>query len=155
MYSVRPGSYTNVGETPEIGESPPNQPISGLTFFLVYIRPFPEHSSSIATFSAGRAWLEAILSSDQVVLGCSCSSSCRNFRSKVSCFSLSASCHGSHRDQRQPLVYLDFLDENEPLDGAELISDDDGSAIVLSSDVGLEISGTEGESEAKLSDGKS
>ena len=27
--------------------------------FLVNIRPFPEHSSKIATFSAGRAWLEA------------------------------------------------------------------------------------------------
>ena len=27
--------------------------------FLVNARPFPEHSSSIATFSAGRAWLEA------------------------------------------------------------------------------------------------
>ena len=25
--------------------------------FLVNARPFPEHSSSIATFSAGRAWL--------------------------------------------------------------------------------------------------
>ena len=31
--------------------------------FLVNARPFPEHSSSIATFSAGRAWLEASRSS--------------------------------------------------------------------------------------------
>ena len=31
--------------------------------FLVNTRPFPEHSSSIATFSAGRAWLEATLTS--------------------------------------------------------------------------------------------
>ena len=46
-----------------------------------------------------------------------------------------------------------MLDENEPLDGAGLISDD-GSAISLPSDGRLEISGTGGESEAKLSDGK-
>ena len=46
-------------------------------------------------------------------------------------------------------------DENEPLDGAGLISNDDSSAISLPSDGGLEISGTEGESEAKSSDGKS
>ena len=53
------------------------------------------------------------------------------------------------------MEYLDFLDGNEPLDGAGVISDDDGSAISLPSDGGLEISGTEGESEAKSSDGKS
>ena len=35
-----------------------NRPKSGW-LFLVNTRPFPEHSSSIATFSAGRAWLEA------------------------------------------------------------------------------------------------
>ena len=35
-----------------------NKPKSG-GLFLVNARPFPEHSSSIATFSAGRAWLEA------------------------------------------------------------------------------------------------
>ena len=52
------------------------------------------------------------------------------------------------------MEYLDFLDENELLDGAGMISDDDGSAISLPSDGGLEISGREGESEAKLSDGK-
>ena len=38
-----------------------NKPKSG-GLFLVNARPFPEHSSSIATFSAGRAWLEAITS---------------------------------------------------------------------------------------------
>ena len=53
------------------------------------------------------------------------------------------------------MEYLDFLDENERLDGAGVISDDVGSAISLPSDVGLEISGTEGESEAKSRDGKS
>ena len=37
-----------------------NKPKSG-GLFLVNARPFPEHSSSIATFSAGRAWLEANL----------------------------------------------------------------------------------------------
>ena len=73
----------------------------------------------------------------------------------MSCFSLSATCHGSHRDAEAALEYLDFLDENEPLDGAGLISDDDGSAILLPSDGGLEISSTEGESKAKSSDGKS
>ena len=36
-----------------------------------------------------------------------------------------------------------------------MISDDDGSAILLPCDGRLEISGTEGESEAKSSDGKS
>ena len=35
-----------------------NKPKSG-GLLLVNARPFPEHSSSIATFSAGRAWLEA------------------------------------------------------------------------------------------------
>ena len=35
-----------------------NRPKSG-GLFLVNARPFPEHSSSRATFSAGRAWLEA------------------------------------------------------------------------------------------------
>ena len=35
-----------------------NKPKSG-GLFLVNARPFPEHSSSIATFSAGGAWLEA------------------------------------------------------------------------------------------------
>ena len=35
-----------------------NKPKSG-GLFLVNARPFPEHSSSKATFSAGRAWLEA------------------------------------------------------------------------------------------------
>ena len=50
---------------------------------------------------------------------------------------------------------MDFLDEKEPLDDAGVISDEDGSAISLSCDGRLEISGTEGESEAKLSDGKS
>ena len=88
-------------------------------------------------------------------------SSCRSFCSKVSCFPLSATCYGSHRE-RQPwgeaeaaLEYLNFLDKKEPFDGAGGISDDDGSAISLPSDGGLEISGTEGESEAKPSDGKS
>ena len=73
----------------------------------------------------------------------------------MSCFPLSATCQGSHRDAEAALEYVDFLDENEPLDGAGVISDDDGSAISLSSDGGLEISGTEGESEAKSRDGKS
>ena len=50
---------------------------------------------------------------------------------------------------------MDFLDEKEPLDDAEVISDDDGSANLLPCDGRLEISGTEGESEAKSSDGKS
>ena len=53
------------------------------------------------------------------------------------------------------MEYLDFLDEKEPLDGAGAISDDDGSAISLPSDGGLEIGGTESEIEAKSSDGKS
>ena len=91
----------------------------------------------------------------QVVLGCSCSSSCRTFCSKVSCFPLSVICRGSHRDAEAALEYLDFLDENEPLDGAGVISDDNGSAISLPSDGGLEVSGIEGESEAKTRDGKS
>ena len=43
---------------------------------------------------------------------------------------------------------------NEPLDGTELISDGDGSSILLPSDGGLEVSGTQGESEVKSSDGK-
>ena len=33
--------------------------LSSHSLFLVNARPFPEHSSSRATFSAGRAWLEA------------------------------------------------------------------------------------------------
>ena len=37
-----------------------NKPKSG-GLFLVNARPFPEHSSSRATFSAGRAWFEASL----------------------------------------------------------------------------------------------
>ena len=53
----------------------------------------------------------------------------------MSCFPLSATCHGSQRDAEAALEYLDFLDENEPLDGAGVISDDDGSAISLPSDV--------------------
>ena len=73
----------------------------------------------------------------------------------MSCFSLSATCHGSHRNAEAALEYLDFLDKNEPLDSAGLISDDDGRAISLPSDGGLEISDTEGESEAKSSDWKS
>ena len=36
MYSVRPGSCANLGETPGIGESPPDQPISGLVIFSKY-----------------------------------------------------------------------------------------------------------------------
>ena len=68
------------------------------------------------------------------------------------CFPLSATCQGSHRDAEAALEYLDPLDEN---DGAGVISDDDGSAISLPSDGGLEISFTEGESEAKSRDGKS
>ena len=72
----------------------------------------------------------------------------------MSCFSLSATCLRSHRDAEAALKYLDFLDENEPLDGAGLISDDDGSYILLLSDDGLEISGTQGKSEVKLSGGK-
>ena len=36
MYSVRLGSCANLGETPGIGESPPNQPISGLVIFSKY-----------------------------------------------------------------------------------------------------------------------
>ena len=73
----------------------------------------------------------------------------------MSCLPLSVACHGSHRDVEAVLEYLDFLDENEPLDGAGVISDDDSSAISIPSDGGLEISGTEGESEAKSSDEKS
>ena len=46
------------------------------------------------------------------------------------------------------MEYLDFLDENEPLGGAGVISNDDGSAISLPGDGGLEISSTKGESEA-------
>ena len=69
--------------------------------------------------------------------------------------SLSASCHGINRDAEAALEYLDFLDENETLDGAGVISDEDDSAISLPSDCGLEISGTDGESEAKSSEGKS
>ena len=38
-----------------------NKPKSG-GLFLANARPFPQHSSSIATFSAERAWLEAIQS---------------------------------------------------------------------------------------------
>ena len=67
------------------------------------------------------------------------------FRSKVSCFSLSATCHGSHRDAEAALEDLDFLDDNEQLDGAWLISDNNGSVISLSSHGVLEISDTEGE----------
>ena len=96
-----------------------------------------------------------VLYSDQVVLGCSSSSSCRNFCSKVSCFSLSATCQWSHRNAEVALEYLDCLDENEPLYGAGLISDDDDGTISLPSDGGLEISRTEGVSKAKSSDGKS
>ena len=36
MYSVQSGSCANLGKTPEIGESPPNQPISGLFYFSKY-----------------------------------------------------------------------------------------------------------------------
>ena len=61
-----------------------------------------------------------VLYSDQVVLGYSCSISCRKFCSKVSCFSLPATCQGSHRYAEATLEYLNFLDQNEPL-GAELI----------------------------------
>ena len=70
----------------------------------------------------------------------------------MSCFSLSATCHESHGDAEAALEYLDFLDESETLDGAGLIS---GSVILLPNDGGLEISGTEGEGEAKSSDVKS
>ena len=56
--------------------------------------------------------------------------------------------------QRQPWRTWTFL-TNEPLDGLGLISDDDGSVILLPSDGGLEICGKEGEGEAKSSDGKS
>ena len=66
----------------------------------------------------------------------------------MSCFSLSVTCHRNHRDTEAVLEYLDFLDENEPLEGAGLISDDDGSSILLPSDRGLEVSDTEGGSEA-------
>ena len=83
-------------------------------------------------------------------------SSCRSFCSKVSCFPLSATCYGSHRE-RQPwgeaeaaLEYLDFLDKKEPFDGSGVISDDDGSAISLPSDAGLEISGTEANKRSKI-----
>ena len=41
MYSVRPGSCANLGKTPGIGESPPNQPISGLVIFSEIPGPFP------------------------------------------------------------------------------------------------------------------
>ena len=50
---------------------------------------------------------------------------------------------------------MDFLDEKEPFDDAGVISDNDGSASSLPCDGRLESSGTEGESEAKSSDGKS
>ena len=73
----------------------------------------------------------------------------------MSCFLLSATCPRSHRDAEAALEYLDFLDENEPLLGDGMISDDDGSAISLPNDGGLEISGTDGESEAKSRDGNS
>ena len=73
----------------------------------------------------------------------------------MSCFSLSLTCHGSHRDGKAALKYMDFLDKNEPLDNAGLISDDDGSANFLPRDGGLEIRGREGESEARSSDQKS
>ena len=69
--------------------------------------------------------------------------------------SLSQRRFRSHRDAEANLECPDFLDENEPLDGSRLISDDDGNAISLPSDGGLEISGTEVESEAKSKDGKS
>ena len=79
-----------------------------------------------------------------------------NFLLKDELFlSLSATCHGSHRDEEAALEYLDFLDENEPLDRAGMIADDDGRTSLLPSDGGLEISGTEGETEAKSSDLKS
>ena len=70
------------------------------------------------------------------------------------CFTLAATCQGSHRDVEAALEYLDFFDKKELLDSAGVISDDDGNAISLPSDGGLEFSDTEGESEAKLSDGK-
>ena len=60
-------------------------------------------------------------------------------------FSLSASCHRSHRDVEGVLEYPDFLDKNGPLDRDGLISNDDDCAISLPRDGGLEI-GTEGES---------
>ena len=55
------------------------------------------------------------------------------------------------------LEYLDFVDQTEPLDGAGLFSNKDGSAICISlpSDGGLEFSGTESKSKEKSSDGKS
>ena len=73
----------------------------------------------------------------------------------MSCFPLSAICHGSHRDAEAALEYLDFLEENKPLDGAGVISDDDGNIISLPSDGEIKISGIEGETEAKSRDGKS
>ena len=73
----------------------------------------------------------------------------------MSCFPLSATCHGNHRDAEAALELVDFLDEKEPLDDAGVMSDDDGSAISLPCDGRLEISGTEGKSEPKSSDGKS
>ena len=96
-----------------------------------------------------------VLYSDQVVLGCSCSSFCRNFLKCELFLSLSATCHRCHRDAEAALEYLDSLDENEPLDGAGVISAYDGSVILLPSDGRLAVSGTEGESEVKSSDGKS
>ena len=48
-------------------------------------------------------------------------------------------------DAEAAFGYLHFVDENEPLDGDGLISDDNGSAISLQIDGGLEISGKEGE----------
>ena len=50
----------------------------------------------------------------------------------MSCFSLSASCHGSHRNAEAALEYLHFLDENELLDGAGLISDNATKDLTLS-----------------------
>ena len=53
MHSVRSGGCAILKKTPKIGESAANQPISELVIF-VNTRPFPEHSSSIAAFSAER-----------------------------------------------------------------------------------------------------
>ena len=51
------------------------------------------------------AWIFALSCSLQWSsrFGCSCSSSCRNFCWNVSCFPLSATCHGSHRDAEAAL----------------------------------------------------
>ena len=43
------------------------------------------------------------------------------------------------------LEYIDFLDEDEPLDGNGLVSENDGSTISLPIDGRLEISGKEDE----------